>query len=608
MTHKPTSSLKLALILLIICLLSLAVFSTPARKTDDTKSAPATPEFQRRNSLGHNSAGLDLSQPRQSKLGTVSVSEPGGSSTFFLQSVPSISSISPATVPPGSFSLTINGSNFNTSTAQIVVTGPNCPTTTSCVVPNGVLTSKTSTRLVGPLTINNLGTYTIHVQNGSGATLSNGASLSVSDTPSISSISPTTVAAGTFSLTINGSNFNTSNAQIVVTGPNCPTTTSCVVPNGVLTSESSTRLVGPVTITTPGTFTIQVQNGSGTTLSNGASLTVTPPTPSISSISPTTATAGTFSLTINGSNFNTSNAQIVVTGPNCPTTTSCVVPNGVLTTKTSAQLVGPVTITTPGSFTIQVQNGSGTTLSNGASLTVNPPTPSISSISPTTVMAGTFLLTVNGSNFNTSNAQIVVTGPNCPTTTSCVVPNGVLTTKTSNQLVGPVTITTPGSFTIQVQNGSGTTLSNGASLTVNPPTPSISSISPTTVMAGTFLLTVNGSNFNTSNAQIVVTGPNCPTTTSCVVPNGVLTTKTSNQLVGPVTITTPGSFTIQVQNGSGTTLSNGASLTVNPPTPSISSISPTTVTAGTFSLTINGSNFNTSNAQIVVTGPNCPTT
>jgi len=83
----------------------------------------------------------------------------------------------------------------------------------------------------------------------------------------------------------------------------------------------------------------------------------------------------------------------------------------------------------------------------------------------------------------------------------------------------------------------------------------------------------------------------------------VLTTKTSNQLVGPVTITTPGSFTIQVQNGSGTTVSNGASLTVNPATPSISSISPTTVTPGTFSLTINGSNFNTSNAHIVVTRP-----
>src|ERR1051326_1471891 len=65
-------------------------------------------------------------------------------------------------------------------------------------------------------------------------------------------------------------------------------------------------------------------------------------TPSINNISPTTVTTGSFSLTINGSNFNTSTAQIVLTGPNCPTITSCVVPNGVLTTKPSGQLVGPV--------------------------------------------------------------------------------------------------------------------------------------------------------------------------------------------------------------------------------------------------------------------------
>jgi pimeloyl-ACP methyl ester carboxylesterase len=447
------------------------------------------------------------------------------------------------------------------------------------------------------VTINTAGSFTIQVQNGSGTTLSNGATLTVNPAaPSISNISPTTVTAGTFSLTINGSNFNTSNAQIVVTGPNCPTTTSCVVPNGVLTTKTGNQLVGPVTINTAGSFTIQVQNGSGTTLSNGATLTVNPAAPSISNISPTTVTAGTFSLTINGSNFNTSNAQIVVTGPNCPTTTSCVVPNGVLTTKTSNQLVGPVTINTAGSFTIQVQNGSGTTLSNGATLTVNPAAPSISNISPTTVTAGTFSLTINGSNFNTSNAQIVVTGPNCPTTTSCVVPNGVLTTKTSNQLVGPVTINTAGSFTIQVQNGSGTTLSNGATLTVNnAAAPSISNISPTTVTAGTFSLTINGSNFNTSNAQIVVTGPNCPTSTSCVVPNGVLTTKTSNQLVGPVTINTAGSFTIQVQNGSGTTLSNGATLTVQGATqpPSIGSISPGTPQSNAIdqNVTVFGANF-----------------
>ena len=554
-----------------------------------------------------NTAGSFTIQVQNGSGGTLSN---GANLTVNAPATPSISNISPTSVTPGTFSLTINGSNFNTSTAQIVVTGPSCPTTTSCVVPNGVLTSKSSNQIVGPVTINTTGTFTIQVQNGSGNTLSNGATLTVNPaTPSITNISPTSVTAGAFSLTINGSNFNTSTIQIVVTGPNCPSTTSCVVPNGVLTSKSSNQIVGPVTINTAGTFTIQVQNGSGTTLSNGATLIVNAPaTPSINNISPTTVTTGTFSLTINGSNFDTSTAQIVLTGPNCPTASSCVVPNGVLTSKSSSQLVGPVTINTTGAFTIQVQNGSGTTLSNGASLTVNSATPSITNISPTSVTPGTFSLTINGSNFNTSTAQIVVTGPNCPTTTSCIVPNGVLTGKSSGQLVGPVTINTAGTFTIQVQNGSGTTLSNGATLTVNAPTtPSINSITPTTVTTGTFSLTINGSSFDTSTVQIVVTGPNCPTSTSCVVPNGVLTSKSSNQIAGPVTINTGGTFNIQVQNGSGGALSNGATLIVNSGGPAIQNISPTAATTGSFPLTINGSGFDPSTAQIVVTGPNCPT-
>lgn len=67
-----------------------------------------------------------------------------------------------------------------------------------------------------------------------------------------------------------------------------------------------------------------------------------------------------------------------------------------------------------------------------------------------------------------------------------------------------------------------------------------------------------------------------------------------------MTINAAGSFTIQVQNGAGTTLSNGATLTVNSGGPTIQNISPTAATTGSFPLTINGSGFDPSTAQIVV--------
>jgi uncharacterized protein (TIGR03437 family) len=136
-----------------------------------------------------------------------------------------------------------------------------------------------------------------------------------------------------------------------------------------------------------------------------------------------------------------------------------------------------------------------------------------------------------------------------------VIPNGAPTgdaVPLQIQTADGTIITTPGA-TIAVRGGS----------TQNPaPTPTISSISPTDVATGTFSLTIGGSNFNLSTIQIVVTGPGCPTTASCVVSNKALTSKATDQVVAPITIDNPGTYTIQVQNGAGTTLSNGASLDV----------------------------------------------
>ncbi len=497
---------------------------------------------------------------------------------------PVISDITPTSASVGTFTMTVTGEAFNPAAAQLVITGPNCPTTSSCVVPNGVLTAKTATRLTGPVTLTNPGTFTIQVRNGDTGSLSNSRTVTVAapsspssptppspaPAPSIGSLSPGSVTVGSFTLTIAGSGFDPSAAQIVITGPGCATTTTCVVPNGVLTTRSATQLAGPITLANVGTFTVQVQNGPGGLLSNGRTITAGettggptpgPATPSISGVSPTVVTVGSFSLTISGSNFDPANAQIVVTGPGCAADT-CVVPTNVLTTRSATQLAGPVTLANPGTFSIQVRNGSNGSLSNGRTVTANASVPSIDSLSPTTVITGTFSLAINGNNFDPASAQIVVTGPGCATDTACVVPANVLTTRSATQLAGPVTLANPGTFTIQVRNGSSGSLSNGRTVTAIAGAPSISSISPTSVTAGAFSLTINGSNFNVASAQIVVTGPGCASDTACVVPNNVLTTRTAGQVVGPVTLANPGTFTIRIQNGPGGFFSGGATIVV----------------------------------------------
>lgn len=412
----------------------------------------------------------------------------------------------------------------------------------------------------------------------------NAGAASASASPVISDVTPTSASVGTFTMTVTGDAFNPAAVQFVITGPNCPTTSSCVVPNGVLTTRTATRLTGPVTLTSPGTFTIQVRNGDTASLSNSRTVTIaapsslsspTPsspaPAPSIGNISPGSVTVGSFTLTIAGSGFDPSAAQIVITGPGCATVTTCVVPNGVLTTRSATQLAGPITLGNAGTFTVQVQNGAGGLLSNGHTITAGeiaggpapgPATPSISGVSPTVVTVGSFSLTISGSNFDPANAQIVVTGPGCTTDTACVVPANVLTTRSATQLAGSVTLANPGTFTIQVRNGSSGSLSNGRTVTAIAGAPSISSISPTSVTAGAFSLTINGSNFNVASAQIVVTGPGCASDTACVVPNNVLTTRTAGQVVGPVTLANPGTFTIRIQNGPGGFFSGDATIVV----------------------------------------------
>ncbi|HYV06407.1 MAG TPA: IPT/TIG domain-containing protein [Blastocatellia bacterium] len=93
-------------------------------------------------------------------------------------------------------------------------------------------------------------------------------SLTLTSPPSISSISPTSVAASTFDLTINGSNFDSGAIDQIYFG-------STLIGNGSILSRSSTRIVVREFMTgaTRGNYTVKVKNSDGR-LSNGVTLTL----------------------------------------------------------------------------------------------------------------------------------------------------------------------------------------------------------------------------------------------------------------------------------------------------------------------------------------------
>lgn len=516
--------------------------------------------------------------------------------------VPSISGISTSPSPPlvgQNFTLTVRGSNF-TSDARILISGPGCA---PCIAPFPTVTSDT---LTVPTAIRSSGTFTVAVQNGAGGTLSNSLSLTVvPGNPTIATVStsPLSPNAGTqFTLTVTGTDFDPGTVQIIVSGPGCSFT--CITPNSSLVTKTASTLSAPITLANSGTFFLSVNNGSAGQQSNVVQFTVGIAIPTIASVttSPSPPRAGrTFTLTINGANFDPATAAILVSGPGCG---ACGISNGGLTTKTATVLGGGLVLTGSGVFTVSVKNYAGAA-SNGVSFSVAPSTPTISGISPSTAQQRqVFLLRVTGDSFDPSTALIVITGPGC---SPCTIANSDLSGPSSNSLAGFVTLNSFGTFSVSVQNGAGGPQSAGLPLTVVGVNPRITgvSIAPNPGVPGQpFTVTLTGSDFDPPTAQIVVSGPGC---SPCTITNGALAIKTSDTLAGPLTVSQAGIFTVGVRNGSGGTDST-FSFTVRITVPAITglSTSPAAAVAGQqFTLTVAGNNFDATTARIVVSGPGC---
>ena len=324
------------------------------------------------------------------------------------------------------FTLTVNGSGFDPATAQVIVG--------STTIANSSLTSKSATQLQLNQT-RVAGTYNVTARNGSTGIASNALTVTVTtaaSTPTISTLTPNPVASGAGTFTITGTNFNTTTAQVEVNG-------TVITPS----SRTATQLVFS-TFLVPGSYGVIVRNAPAGTASNAVTLTANSPT--LATITPNPATAGSNTFTIIGTNFNATTAQVEVGA-------TVITPSS----RTATQLVFTTTLAA-GSYSVLVRNGSGGTGSNIVTLTVNTPvstTPTIASLTPNPATAGSNAITLTGTNFNTTTAQVEI-GATVFTPSS----------RTATQLVFTTTLQA-GSYSLLVRNGSGGTASNTVTLTVN---------------------------------------------------------------------------------------------------------------------------------------------
>jgi hypothetical protein len=394
----------------------------------------------------------------------------------------------------------------------------------------------------------------------------------ISQTPRLVSLNPSQAltGSGNFTLTVNG--VNLSNGSVVrVNGEDRVTefVSNAQLRAGMIASDTEDT----------GTLSITVRTAEGV-ITNALALNVVNPAPTITSITPNSATlnGAAFAMTVTGTNFVP--GAVVKIGAT----------NRLTNYLNSAQLnvqVPASALNTAGTFDVTVTNpppGGG--VSNAVTFTVSAPKPipRISTISPATKQGGTegFTLTVNGSGYVRE---------------SVVRWNGadrVTTYVSATQLTAAITaedIANFGTASVTVFNsppGGGVSAAATFTITQPPnPVPTLASLNPPTITAGTpsFVLALIGTNF-VPNSVVRVAGQDRQTT--------FVSATELRVTIAAADVANGGTLALRVFNPTpGGGPSNELTLTITFAAPTITSISPVSAVAGgpAFLLTVVGTNF-----------------
>ena len=494
---------------------------------------------------------------------------------------PAISSLSQSSIQAGSLGFTISviGTNFGNGAVVMWNAGGTPQPLTTAFASSTQLTALIPASLIAtPVTA------FLSVQNPNGGGLSNLVAFNVSTVapPSIATnngLSPASIATGAPGTTITVTGTNFVNGAVVMWNAGTPTPLT----TGFVSSTQLTALVPASLLTQATTALVTVQNPDKST-SNSIPFSVlgAPPvtSPSIASVSPASAAAGSSGATLIIAGTNFVNGAVVNWNAGTPTPLA----TGFSSATQLTALVPASLLALPGTALISVQNPDKTnTNAVTFSITGSAPitAPTLTSIAPATAAAGsaTIQITVVGQNFvgpSTSAPGTVVqwNGKALPTTFS-----------SATQIVATVDaslLQAVGSNFVSVVTG--TVSSAGVNFQVSGPT--LTTIAPTSATAGgpAFSLTLTGTNFVSGS---VATWNNTKLLTA--VNSGTSLTAQ----VTPDLITAAGNAFVLVTNPGGAATGPQIFTISVPPASTVTTLSPTSAVAGAaaFQLTVNGTGF-----------------
>lgn len=481
--------------------------------------------------------------------------------------VPVLTGIAPQNQVVGGsgFTLSVSGSGF---VANSIVKWDDSARSTS-YLSNGMLTAQIAAADIASSGSKSVTVYT--PAPGGGTTTPQTFSIN-NPLPVLNGLSPSNISAGggSFTLTVSGSGF-VPTSKVRWDSSERPTT---------YFGASELRAAIPATdIASAGSKNITVHTpspGGGT--STPKTFTVNNPLPIITAVSPTSVSAGggSFTLNVSGSGF-VPTSKVRWEGSDRVTTFDS--PNEL------RAAIRADDIASAGTKSVTVNSpapGGGTTV-NTRTVSVTNPFPALTSIDPPNKTSGeaTFTLTVKGTNF--VQASRVRWGGNDRTTTYVSATRLTATIPASDIASAgtkPVTVYTP-------TPGGGTSTSQ--TFTINNPLPVVTTITPTGAIAGggPVALTVEGSGF-VSTSKVRWGGSDKTTTYQSP------TRLTAS--IPAADIATAGTIAIAVRTpepGGGTSSGRDFVVTSANLLPSLTSVSPSTVTAGgaPFQLTVSGASF-----------------
>jgi uncharacterized protein (DUF1800 family) len=390
--------------------------------------------------------------------------------------VPQLTSVLPMSIAQGPFTITLTGLHFAPTAAAFMGT---TALTTAYV-------SSTQLTATGTATSAQAGTQTITVHNPDpGASVSAGVNIIVQGGVAVM-VAPATAMVRTgnqqvFTVMVTGA-LNQSVTWTVNGEAGGDSTIGTITATGTYTA--------PLTLPTPNTVTVTATSVEDPTRSSSATVTLENAIPVISSVAPTTYTAGTqFEMTVNGTGFIPTS---IVNFGAVPLSTTFIAPTQLIAvgTPTLAQ-VGTVPVTVvnpdPGGSTSAPFNVQVVGPNSNITVTVAPKT--------ATLGAG-----------NVQQFKATVTGSIDLSVTWSV--NGVDFGNTavgrmdgSGNYTAPDNIVGLGSVTVRATSNANPAKSDTAVVTLTNPVPALTSITPSTLGLGSFQITLNGTGFvSTSSA------------------------------------------------------------------------------------------------------------